>query len=54
MAKKAMIAKQKRPQKFKVVNITAAKFVVDQEHICGNSECRICFRELAHKGELPE
>ena len=33
MAKKSMINKQQRPQKFKV--------------------CRICFRELAYKGQIP-
>ncbi len=54
MAKKSMIAKAKRPPKFKV-----------QQHnrcqVCGRPRayyrkfglCRICLRELAHKGELP-
>ncbi|NLB87771.1 MAG: type Z 30S ribosomal protein S14 [Syntrophomonadaceae bacterium] len=54
MAKKAMIAKQQRPQKFKVRAYNRCK-------ICGRPRaymrkfgmCRICFRELAHKGELP-
>ncbi|HZK42963.1 MAG TPA: type Z 30S ribosomal protein S14 [Syntrophomonadaceae bacterium] len=54
MAKKAMIAKQQKPQKFEVRNYNRCR-------ICGRPRgymrkfgiCRICFRELAHKGELP-
>lgn len=54
MAKKALIAKQQRTQKFKVRTYNRCK-------ICGRPRaymrkfgmCRICFRELAHKGELP-
>lgn len=54
MAKKAMIAKQKRTPKFAVRGYNRCK-------ICGRPRayirkfgmCRICFRELAHKGELP-
>lgn len=54
MAKKAMIAKQQRPQKYEVRAYNRCK-------ICGRPRaymrkfgmCRICFRELAHKGELP-
>jgi small subunit ribosomal protein S14 len=54
MAKKAMIAKQKRERKFKVRHYNRCK-------ICGRPRaymrkfgmCRICFRQLAHKGELP-
>lgn len=54
MAKRAKIVKSQRPGKFKV-----------QEHNrclrCGRPRayirkfglCRICFRELAHRGELP-
>ncbi len=54
MAKKSMIAKAKRPPKFKV-----------QQHnrcqVCGRPRayyrkfglCRICLRERALKGELP-
>lgn len=54
MARKAKIVKSQKEAKFKV-----------QEHSrclrCGRSRayirkfglCRICFRELAHKGELP-
>lgn len=54
MAKKAMIAKQKRPQKFEVRTYNRCK-------ICGRPRaymrkfgiCRVCFREMAHRGELP-
>lgn len=54
MAKKAMIAKQQKPQKYEVRAYNRCK-------ICGRPRaymrkfgmCRICFRELAHKGELP-
>ncbi len=54
MAKKSMIAKQKRPQKFKVREYTRCKR-------CGRPHsvyrkfmlCRICFRELAYKGQIP-
>jgi small subunit ribosomal protein S14 len=54
MAKRAMIEKQKRPHKFKVQEYNRCK-------ICGRPRaymgkfgmCRVCFRELAHKGEIP-
>lgn len=54
MAKKSMIAKQKRPQKFSTRQYNRCK-------ICGRPRaymrkfgmCRICFRELAHRGEIP-
>lgn len=54
MATKAHIAKQKKVQKFKVREYTRCEK-------CGRSHsvfrkfklCRICFRELAHKGYLP-
>jgi len=54
MAKKALIAKQKRAPKFKVRAYNRCK-------ICGRSGgyirkfgmCRICFRELASEGFLP-
>ena len=45
MAKKSMIAKANRPQKFKVREYTRC-------NRCG-SICRICFRELASKGQIP-
>ena len=54
MAKKSMIAKANRPQKFKVREYTRC-------NRCGRPHavlrkygiCRVCFRELAHKGEIP-
>jgi len=54
MAKKSMIAKANRPQKFKVREYTRC-------NRCGRPHavlrkygvCRICFRELAQKGQIP-
>ena len=54
MAKKSMIAKANRTPKFKVRGYNRCRR-------CGRSRaylrkfgmCRICVRELAHKGELP-
>ena len=54
MAKKSKIAMQKRKPKFSTQAYTRCK-------ICGRPHavlkkygiCRICFRELAYKGEIP-
>jgi len=54
MAKKSLIEKQKKEPKFKVRHYNRCK-------LCGRSGgymrkfgmCRICFRELASRGELP-
>lgn len=54
MAKKSLIAKQKRKPKFSTRAYSRCK-------ICGRPHsvlrkygiCRICFRELANKGEIP-
>ena len=54
MAKKSMIAKQKREAKYSTQAYNRCK-------ICGRPRgylrkygvCRICFRELAHKGQIP-
>jgi small subunit ribosomal protein S14 len=54
LAKKSMIAKAKRPPKFRVR-------AYNRCNICGRPHaymrkfgiCRICFRELAYKGEIP-
>ncbi len=54
MAKTALIVKQKRKQKFKVRQYHRCR-------ICGRPRgymgrfgiCRICFRELASKGQIP-
>jgi len=54
VAKKSLIAKSKRPQKFQVRTYNRCR-------ICGRPRgylrkfamCRICFRELASRGEIP-
>ena len=54
MAKRSMKVKANRTQKFKVREYTRCS-------ICGRPHavmskfgiCRICFRELAHKGQIP-
>ena len=54
MAKKSLIAKYKRTPKFAVREYTRCKR-------CGRPHgvlrrfglCRICLREMAHKGEIP-
>ena len=54
MAKKAMINKQRRTPKYSTRAYTRCR-------ICGRPPsvlkkygiCRICFRELAYKGEIP-
>ena len=54
MAKKCLVEKTKRKPKFKVRGYNRCK-------ICGRPRgfirrfamCRLCFRELAHRGALP-
>ena len=54
MAKKSMVVKASRPSKFKVREYTRC-------NRCGRPHavlkkygiCRICFRELAYKGQIP-
>ena len=54
MAKTSLIVKQRRPQKFKARRYNRCK-------LCGRPRgymrrfqiCRICFRELALRGEIP-
>ena len=54
LAKKCLIIKAKRPQKFAVRAYTRC-------NVCGRSRavfkkfglCRICIREMAHKGLIP-
>jgi small subunit ribosomal protein S14 len=54
MAKTSLIVKCRRPQKFKVRKYNRCK-------LCGRPRgymrrfqiCRICFRELASRGEIP-
>ncbi len=54
MAKKSLIAKQKREQKYSTREYNRCR-------ICGRPRgymrkfgvCRICFRKLAHAGQIP-
>jgi small subunit ribosomal protein S14 len=54
VAKKSLIVKQSRPKRFKVREYTRC-------NRCGRPRavyrkfglCRVCFREMAHRGELP-
>ncbi len=54
MAKKSLKVKQQRPQKYATREYNRCK-------ICGRPHayirkfgiCRVCFRTLAHKGEIP-
>ena len=54
MAKKSLVVKQARPQKFKTRNYSRCRR-------CGRPRavfkkfglCRICLRELAHNGVIP-
>jgi small subunit ribosomal protein S14 len=54
LAKKALVNKQRRPQKFRVRNYTRC-------NRCGRPRavfrkfglCRICLRDLAHQGSIP-
>ena len=54
MAKKSLVNKQQRPQRFRVREYTRCRK-------CGRPRavyrkfglCRICLREMAHRGELP-
>jgi len=54
VAKKSMIAKQKRTPKFKVRAYTRCERCGRPHSVYRKFKlCRICFRELAHKGQLP-
>ncbi|HUT65371.1 MAG TPA: type Z 30S ribosomal protein S14 [Spirochaetota bacterium] len=54
MARKSLIAKSQRPQKYKSRQYNRCK-------LCGRSRgylrkfemCRLCFRKFAHKGMIP-
>ena len=64
MAKKSMKIKQARPQKYSTREYNRCK-LCGRPHayckLCGRPHayirkygiCRVCFRELAHKGEIP-
>lgn len=54
MAKKSMIVKQKREPKFKVQAYTRCERCGRPHSVYRKFKlCRICFRELAYKGEIP-
>ncbi len=49
-----MIAKQKRPQKFQVREYTRCERCGRPHSVIRKFKlCRICFRELAYKGQIP-
>ncbi len=49
MAKKSLIIKQQREQKYKRCKLCGRP----HSYIRKYGICRVCFRELAHKGEIP-
>ena len=54
MARKALLEKQKRKQKFKVREYTRCQCCGRQRAVFQKFMlCRICFREMAHRGLLP-
>jgi len=54
VAKKSMIAKQKRRPKFKVRAYTRCERCGRPRAVLRKFKvCRICFRELAYKGQIP-
>ena len=54
MAKTSMKVKQQRPQKYAVREYTRCERCGRPHSVIRKSKlCRICFRELAYKGEIP-
>ncbi len=54
MAKKSMVARHKKPKKFKVREYTRCERCGRPHAVLSKFKlCRICFRELAYKGEIP-
>ena len=54
MAKKAMVLKANRPQKFSTREYTRCERCGRPHSVLRkNKLCRICFRELAYKGKIP-
>ena len=54
MAKTSMKVKQQRPQKYKVREYTRCERCGRPHSVIRTFKlCRICFRELAYKGEIP-
>ena len=54
MAKTSMKIKQQRPQKYKVREYTRCERCGRSHSVLSKYKvCRICFRELAYKGQIP-
>ena len=54
MAKKSMKVKASRKQKFAVLEYTRCERCGRPHAVMSKfGVCRICFRELAHKGQIP-
>ncbi|CAM3898187.1 type Z 30S ribosomal protein S14 [Alkalicoccus chagannorensis] len=54
MAKKSMVAKQKRTKKFAVQEYSRCERCGRPHSVMRKFKlCRICFRELAHRGQIP-
>ena len=54
MAKTSMKVKQQRPQKYKVREYTRCERCGRPHSVIREFKlCRICFREVAYKGEIP-
>ncbi|MBX8994020.1 type Z 30S ribosomal protein S14 [Staphylococcus pettenkoferi] len=54
MAKSSMVAKQKKKQKFSVREYTRCERCGRPHSVYSKFKlCRICFRELAYKGQIP-
>lgn len=54
MARKALIVKQQKPPKFKVrARNRCQRCGRPRGYLRKFGLCRICFRQLAHRGELP-
>lgn len=54
MAKKSMITKARRPQKYAVrVHNRCSRCGRPRGYLRRFGLCRICFRELAHQGVIP-
>ena len=54
MAKTSMKVKQQRPQKYKLREYTRCERCGSPHTVIRKFKlCRICFRELAYKGEIP-
>lgn len=54
MARKAIVVKQQRKQKYKVREYTRCERCGRPHSVIRKFKlCRVCFRELAYKGEIP-